>query len=64
MMLLSECHRLPQLPVSLAIQLISPDEYRPTLLCGIYQYEVSRDALILMNLDYLTDLHLRRRSGP
>lgn len=60
MMLLSECHRLSQLPVSLAIQLVSPDEYRPALLCGIYQDEVSRDALILMNLDYLADLHLRR----
>ena len=61
MMLLSECHRLPQLPVSLAIQLISPDEYRPALLCGIYQDEVSWDALILMNLDNLADLHVRRR---
>jgi hypothetical protein len=60
MVLLSECHRLSQLPVSLTIQLISPDEYRPALLCGIYQDEVSWDALILMNLDNLADLHVRR----
>ena len=61
LMLLSVGHSLPQLPISLAIQLISPDEYRPALLCGIEENEVSRDALILMYLDNVTDLHVCRR---
>ena len=59
MMLLSECQGLPQLPVSLAIQLISPDEYRAGLLGRAEKDQVRRYALILMDLDDVADLQVR-----
>lgn len=44
---LSKGYSNPQFPVSLSIQLVSPNETRPVLLCGSQQDHVCRYPLVL-----------------
>ena len=51
---------LPQLPVSLTVQLVGSDEYSARLLCGIEKQEICRDSFIVMYFNYISDSHIRR----
>jgi len=55
---LGEWNSLPELPVSLSIQLVSLDEHTAALLSGLEQYEVSRHSLSLYNLDDLANFDI------
>jgi len=54
----SDC--LPEFPVGLPVQLVSPDEHRAALLGRVQQDQIRGDALVLVHLDDVADLHLRR----
>ena len=56
---LCDIYSLPQLPVSLTVQLIGPDENGSRLLCCLEQNEVGRDALVLMDLDDVSNTQIR-----
>lgn len=55
---LSEWNRLSQLPVSLAVELVSFDENSTTLLRGLKQNQIGRHSLSLSNLDDLANFDI------
>jgi hypothetical protein len=54
-LLLNVSNSLPQLPISLSIQLVSPYEHWPCFLSGVKKDQVSRHSFIVMHLNEWPD---------
>lgn len=53
--LLSNVQWLPKFPISLAIQLVRPNEYCTCLFSCVYQYHISRKSLVRTNFNQVAD---------
>lgn len=56
--LLSDWNCLPKFPVSLTVQLVSPDEHCPCLLGSIEQQKICWQSLVLVHFDDHTNLQI------
>lgn len=54
--ILGDLHGFSELPVRLAVQLISPDKDGSRLLSGLKEHQVSGHPIILINLDNIANL--------
>ena len=48
-------HSLSKFPVGLPVQLVSANEHSSSLLGRVEQQQISRDPLVLADLDYMAD---------